>query len=444
MEIPEYVTTVLQKLEEAGYEAYIVGGCVRDGIMGITPHDFDVTTSAVPKETEHVLKDYRIIETGIKHGTVTVLSDGKPVEVTTFRIDGEYLDGRHPKSVSFSKSLSADLSRRDFTINGMAYNPAHGLVDLFGGAEDIKRGIIRCIGDPKKRFGEDALRILRALRFASVLGFETEDGTTAAIRALYPTLDGISEERIFAELKRLLCGKNAEKVLIDFPEVITRIVPELAGEVNYDQCSRYHDSTLYVHTARAVGAAENDITLRLAMLFHDCAKPFCRSTGENGEGHYYGHAPQSAVIADAALRRLKCDNVTRERVTNTIKYHDMPIEQSARFLRRQLSKHGIDGLRDIISAHIADDCAKTAACRERIPQYKAALQKALEINEQHPCLTLKDLAVSGKDISTIMPPSPKMGEVLRKLLDEVIEGKTLNEKTALLKRAEQISSIEPL
>ncbi len=438
MVIPDYAASVLQRLHEAGYEAYVVGGCVRDAMMGLTPHDFDVTTAATPEETEKVFCGFRVVETGIKHGTVTVLSDGNPVEITTFRVDGEYLDGRHPESVSFSKNLGDDLSRRDFTINGMAYSPESGLVDLFGGMEDIKRGVIRCIGDAKKRFSEDALRILRALRFASVLGFEIENDTAAAIRELYPTLGLISNERIFAELKRMLCGKNAENVLKSFPEVITSIIPELAGEVNYDQCSRYHDSTLYVHTARAVGAAENDAALRLAMLFHDCAKPLCRSTDENGEGHYYGHADKSAALCDTALKRLRCDNAARERVTNIIKYHDMPIELSSRFLRRQLSRHGCDGFKDIILAHIADDCAKKVSCRDRIPKYKEALQKALEITEQRPCLTLKDLAVSGTDLMTIMPPSPKMGEILRQLLNEVLEETLPNEKSALLKRAEEI------
>ncbi len=438
MIIPDYAAAVLQKLRQAGYEAYLVGGCVRDALMGVIPHDFDIATAAAPEETERVFGDLRVIETGIKHGTVTVLSDGNPIEITTFRIDGEYLDGRHPESVSFSRDLKDDLSRRDFTINGMAYAPESGLVDLFGGEKDIKSGVIKCIGDAKKRFSEDALRILRALRFASVLGFEIESGTAAAIRELFPSLGGISSERIFAELKRLLCGKNAENVLKSFPDVITFIIPELKDEVDYDQCSRYHDSNLYVHTARAVGAAPDDAALRLAMLFHDCAKPLCRSTDENGEGHYYGHADKSAVMCDEALKRLRCDNAARERVTNMIKYHDIPIELSSRFLRRQLSKHGIDGFRDIIYAHIADDSAKKASCRERIPKYREALQKALEINEQRPCLTLKELAVSGKELKSIMPPSPKMGEILRRLLNEVIEDKLPNEKSALLKRAEEM------
>lgn len=438
MVIPDYAASVLKRLHEAGYEAYVVGGCVRDAMMGLIPHDFDVTTSAPPEETERVFRDLRVVETGIKHGTVTVLSDGNPVEITTFRVDGEYLDGRHPESVSFSKNLGDDLSRRDFTINAMAYAPESGLVDPFGGMEDIKRGVIKCVGDAKKRFSEDALRILRALRFASVLGFEIESGTAAAIRELYPTLGLISNERIFEELKRLLCGKNTENVLKSFPDVIAEIIPELAGEMNYDQCSRYHDSTLYVHTARAVGAAENDTALRLAMLFHDCAKPLCQSIDENGEGHYYGHADKSAALCDTALKRLRCDNATRERVTNIIKYHDMPIELSSRFLRRQLSKHGFDGFKDIILAHIADDRAKKEFCQDRIPKYKEALQKALEITEQRPCLTLKELAVSGKDLKAIMPPSPKMGEILRRLLNEVIEETLSNEKSALLARAEEL------
>lgn len=437
--IPEKIRRVLDSLHGAGYEAYIVGGCVRDALMGLPPHDFDITTSASPEETERVFADRRVIETGLKHGTVTVISGGEPVEITTFRVDGEYRDGRHPESVSFTRRIEDDLSRRDFTINGIAYAPEKGIVDLFGGRRDIERGVIRCIGEPEKRFGEDALRILRALRFSAVLGFSIEEKTAAAIRDGRAMLDKVSAERIFAELKKLLCGAYAERVLREFPEIFAQIIPELSGMIGYGQNSRYHDSTLWEHTARAVGAAECDAGLRLAMLLHDAGKPKCRSTDENGESHYYGHADISSKMADELLRRLKCDNATRERVCHIIKYHDIPVEVSARSIRRALAKHGLSGYRDIINAHIADDMAKAPFARERIPAWREALKKAEEIAECQPCLSVSELAISGGDLAGIIPPSPKMGRVLKKLADEVIDGELENERGALLKRAAELA-----
>lgn len=437
--IPENIRRVLDSLHGAGYEAYIVGGCVRDALMGLQPHDFDITTSASPEETERVFADRRVIETGLKHGTVTVISGGEPVEITTFRVDGEYRDGRHPESVSFTRRIEDDLSRRDFTINGIAYAPEKGIVDLFGGRRDIERGVIRCIGEPEKRFGEDALRILRALRFSAVLGFSIEEKTAAAIRDGRAMLDKVSAERIFAELKKLLCGADAERVLREFPEVFAQIIPELSAMVGYEQNSRYHDSTLWEHTARAVGAAERDAGLRLAMLLHDAGKPKCRSTDENGESHYYAHADISSKMADDILRRLKCDNATRERVCHIIKYHDIPVELSARSIRRALAKHGLEGYRDIISAHIADDMAKAPFARERIPACREALKKAEEIAAGQPCLSVNALAISGGDLAGIIPPSPTMGRVLKKLADEVIDGELENERGALLKRAGELA-----
>lgn len=439
MEIPRYAAAVLSALHAAGFEAYIVGGCVRDSIMGMTPHDYDVTTSALPQETECVFAAYRVIETGIKHGTVTVLSEGQPVEITTYRIDGEYRDGRHPDGVSFTRSLRDDLSRRDFTMNGIAYSPEEGYVDLFGGRADIERGVVRCIGEPHKRFGEDALRILRALRFAAVLGFTIEEGTARAAVECAGLLDKVSRERIFAELKKLLCGENAVQVLKDFPEIFARIIPQLKPLVGYEQNSRFHDSTLWEHTARAVGGAPHDEGLRLAMLLHDVGKPFCRSEDERGESHYYGHAEKSALLAEEILRGLKCDNATRERVVEIVRYHDMPINDTARYLRRALSRHGYERLCDIIRAHIADDMAKKPECRERIPSYEAALVHARELMERAPCLTVHDLAVTGGDLKDIVEPSPKMGRVLAALLAEVVDGTLPNTKQALLERARQLA-----
>lgn len=439
MQIPQYALEILTRLEAAGHDSYIVGGCVRDSIMGMTPHDYDVTTSALPQETERIFSGYRVIETGLKHGTVTVLSGGNPIEITTFRVDGKYKDGRHPQNVTFTSSIRDDLSRRDFTMNGIAYSPVHGKIDPFGGEEDISNKIIRSIGDPDRRFGEDALRILRGLRFASVLGFEIESETARSIRKNYRLLKNVSAERIFSELKKLLCGGNVLKILLDFPEVFSALIPQLSPMVGYDQGSRYHNSDLYTHTSRAVAAAPSDPAMRIAMLLHDVGKLHCRSTDENGECHYYGHAEKSARIAEDVLRGLKCDNSLLERVCEIIRYHDIPVEISEKYIRRQLSRHGLDRLVDILRAHIADDSAKQPFCLERIPKEEQAIALAEKISAEMPCVSLKQLAVRGSDLMEMIPPSPEMGAVLEKLLSEVIDGALPNERAALMKRAREIA-----
>lgn len=438
MELPFQIAEILERLERSGYDAFVVGGCVRDALMGNQPYDYDITTSALPKETERVFSGCRVIETGIKHGTVTVLYKGQSIEVTTFRVDGEYADGRHPSSVTFSRSIEDDLSRRDFTMNGIAYNPKAGLVDPFGGENDINSRTIRCIGDPELRFSEDALRILRALRFSSVLGFTIEERTSETITSHRSDLHKVSAERIFSELKRLLCGKDIKRVMLEYPKVFAEILPPLAEQVGYDQGSRYHDSTLYEHTARAVGAVPAEPALRLAMLFHDMGKPRCRTVSEDGECHYYGHAGISAELADELLRMLKCDNALRERVCAVVKYHDTPADPSRRIVRRRLSQYGAELFRDIMYAQIADGTAQSELGRTRVENACKCLGIAEEIIAEQPCLTLKELAVSGKDLRGIVPPSPLMGEILSELLGEVIEEKLPNEKNALLERAEEL------
>ena len=430
---------MLERLEEEGFEAYVVGGCVRDSIMGLPAHDYDIATSAMPVETKRVFGSCRIIEAGIKHGTVTVLYKGSCVEITTFRIDGDYLDGRHPASVEFSADLLDDLSRRDFTINGIAYSPLRGFCDPFFGARDITLKTIRCIGDPEKRFSEDALRILRALRFEAVIGFDIEERTRSALLAHKSDISLVSKERIFSELKRLICGKFAKRVIIEFSEVFAQIIPEIGAMINYDQGSKYHNSTLLEHTARAVEAApEDSVHLRLAMLFHDIGKPLCRTTDENGECHYYDHAAISAKIADEALRGLKCENALRERVCEIIRLHDMPIENSERFVRRQLSRRGYELFCDIIRAEIADNSAKIPEAAERIPLLLDVLELAEKTDAEKTCVSLRSLAVNGNDLKSFVPPSAVMGEILSQLLEEVIDGKIENEKRVLLKRAREI------
>ncbi|MCH5205915.1 MAG: HD domain-containing protein [Oscillospiraceae bacterium] len=440
MEIPYHINEILNRLEEAGYRAYIVGGCVRDSLMGLVPHDYDITTSALPEDTERVFADCRIIETGIKHGTVTVLYKGIGVEITTFRVDGEYTDSRRPDSVTFTDRIEEDLSRRDFTINGIAYNPEKGLTDPFGGQQDISAGVIRCIGDPERRFSEDSLRILRALRFSSVLGFVIENNTAAAIREHKADLDNVSRERVFSELTRLLCGKDVRRVMMEFPEVFAQILPPLKAMIGYEQCSKYHNSDLYEHTARAVEAAPAEPAMRLAMLFHDMGKPACKSVGEDGQFHFYGHAEESVKIADGLLRELKSSNELRERIREIVRYHDIPVETSPKYIRRALSKHGIERFRDIMYSHMADDSAKADFVLPRIETARRALELAEEIAAQKPCLTLKSLAISGRDLLEFLPPSRQIGEILSTLLGEVVEEKLPNEKTALLKRARELAA----
>lgn len=441
MELPFQIIEVLERLENAGFAAFVVGGCVRDFLMGMTPHDFDITTSALPKETEGVFADCRVIETGIKHGTVTVLYKGMSTEITTFRTDGNYSDGRHPDSVSFSRNIEDDLSRRDFTMNGIAYSPKRGFVDPFGGQADIKSGIIRSIGDPDKRFSEDELRVLRALRFSAVLGFSIEEKTCQAVHQRKNKLRKVSSERIFAELSRLLCGKDVKRVLLDFSEIFSEIIPPLGAEIGYEQGSKYHNSTLYEHTARVVEAAPDTVEMRFAMLFHDLGKPSCRSVGEDGECHYYGHGEVSAKMADEIMRALKCGNSLREQVVEIVKYHDIPVETSRKYIRRQLAKHGLEMFTAIMNAHIADDSAKYDFCRERIPKVREAIVAAEQISAESSCLSMKSLVISGNDLREIVPPSPLMGKILEKLLEETVDEKIPNEKSALLKRAAELKEI---
>lgn len=447
MQLPSYVAKILDMLENAGHEAYIVGGCVRDSLMGNPPHDYDVTTSALPEETERVFSGMRLIETGLKHGTVTVISDGNPVEITTYRVDGEYHDSRRPDCVSFTRSLKEDIARRDFTVNGIAYSPRRGMCDCFGGAEDIRRCVIRCIGEPQKRFHEDALRILRGLRFSASLGFGIEESTAAAMLDSRSLLLNISSERIFSELSGMLTGReswhNIRRVMSVYREIFAEIIPEFKQCFDFAQHSKYHCLDVYEHCVCAAENAalisrssDNALPLTLSMLLHDIGKPQRFSLDENGEGHFYGHAEVSAQTADAILRRLKCSAALRERVCRTIKYHDIPLPESDKALRRLLSKHGKQAAQDIAMAHIADNMAQNPEYRERCAKWRTVLERMQTLSEEC-CLNAKQLAVDGKALSGIVPPSPLMGEVLKYLLDGVVDGAFPNERDFLLQEAEK-------
>lgn len=415
--IPENVSLVLERLAAAGHSAYIVGGCVRDAIMGKTPHDYDITTSATPAETKAAFSDFRVIETGIKHGTVTVMAGCEPIEITTFRVDGEYLDGRHPESVSFSRNIRDDLSRRDFAINGIAYNPSEGLVDLYSGCGDISRRLIRCIGDPDVRFNEDALRILRAMRFSSVLGFDIEEKTAAAMLRGKSLLSCVSAERIFSELQKMLVGQNMRAVFMRFSAIAAEIIPELTLDM-----SLYEKNVSAAQ--RAAEICGGDPALPFSMLLKDIAQPTLQADDREA------CAEKSAETADEILRRLKCSNALRTRVCGIVRYHGEPLSLSDKEIRRGLSAHGESLFLDIVAAHICEDSAG-AEYYTQIAALAGELVKTA-------CLTIKDLAVSGKELQSIVPPSPKLGEVLSQLLSEVIDGELENDKSVLLARAKQL------
>ena len=320
--IPSYARTALDRLTAAGHEAWLVGGCVRDLLLGRTPGDYDITTAALPEETEGVFAGEQLIETGLRHGTVTVVLEGCPLEITTYRVDGTYADARHPDQVTFTRSLREDAARRDFTVNAMAYHPDRGLWDGFGGRADLEKGLLRCVGDPETRFREDALRILRAVRFASVLGFTLEPATAEAARRTAPLLGQIAPERLSAELTKLLCGPGAGTVLGEYPDILGALIPELGPMVGFDQRNLHHCHDLLTHTAAAVDNIPPDPALRLAMLLHDVGKPETFSLGEDGQGHFYGHAKRSVELADAILRRLRYPNHLREKAVTLIRFHD--------------------------------------------------------------------------------------------------------------------------
>ena len=314
MDMPKNVDTAINLLQSAGFEAYAVGGCVRDSLLGKIPNDWDITTSAKPEDMKSVFADFHCIDTGIKHGTVTVVIDGEPLEITTFRLDGEYEDNRHPKSVTFTSNLSADLGRRDFTVNAMAYSKKTGTVDLFGGQNDLKNKIIRCVGDPDRRFNEDALRILRALRFASALDFEIEEKTAQSLLKNRALLGNISEERIAKELLKLVCGKGAKRILTDFAPVLFEILPELQPMYKNSHDNPHHCYDIYEHMLIAVESIDPEPTLRFAMLLHDCGKPAVKKFDENGVAHFYGHQRISAEISAQILARLKVSNKFRDEI----------------------------------------------------------------------------------------------------------------------------------
>lgn len=438
--IPENVREVLARLEKAGYEGWCVGGAVRDLLLGREPGDWDVTTSAPPKKTLKIFSP-RAWPTGLQHGTVTVAAgggnSGNTVEVTTFRRDGDYTDSRHPDHVEFTSSLDDDLSRRDFTVNAIALNLRGELRDPFGGREDLRSGILRAVGEPERRFGEDALRILRGLRFSSKLGFSIEPETAGAMRRCSRLLKRIAKERIQVELSGLLCGNGAAEVLMEYPDVLGVFLPEILPSVGFDQHSPYHCYDVWEHTARSVAAIRPDPVLRYTMLFHDLGKPEAFFLDEDGRGHFYGHWRQSVQIASAAIQRLRLDNRSRDLILTLVERHDCELSFSERSVRRNLGRYGEKTLRLLLEVKRADNLAQSEAFRDRLTQideWEALLEKVLASDE---CFSLKQLEAKGGDLTALGLRGRDVGNTLDQLLELVIDGKLPNEKNVLLEYAKE-------
>lgn len=438
IKVPSYVNKVIGLLELAGFEAYIVGGCVRDQLLGAEPNDYDVCTNARPEQVIEALSGLHVIETGIKHGTVTAMVEHKPVEITTFRNDGEYEDHRHPKQVTFSKTLKEDLSRRDFTVNAMAYSDRTGLVDMFGGQGDLRNRIIRCVGEPDKRFDEDALRILRAMRFSSVLDFEIEDETAAAVMRNRRLLEKISAERIMQELQKLLCGDRAVDVLLGFSEVMCVIIPELAPCVGFRQNNPHHCYTVYEHLCRSVGNIRKDPALRLTMLLHDIEKPACKTTDDLGIDHFKGHPVKSAETADLILRRLKLDNASRERITALIRNHDNRIACTKKTVKKYISKHDMGFFEDYLDVRYADTMAQSNfRIEQKLDELEMFHDIYDEIVAERPVLSVRQLDIDGRDLMAEGYKGRTIGEALSLALDAVIDEVCVNEKKELLSYIEK-------
>lgn len=435
MQLDREARQLIDLLEQAGYRAYAVGGCVRDACMGRAYADIDLCTSALPRQTEAVLAaaGIRYIETGLQHGTVTAVLNGKTYEITTFRTDGSYTDSRHPDGVTFVPEVETDLARRDFTVNAMAYHPASGLVDPFGGQADMKAKCLRCVGEPHLRFTEDALRILRALRFAAVLGFTLEEETAKAAFELKERLNLVSAERIYVELKKLLLGDWAFDVLVEYKEIIGVVVPELVPAFDCPQQNPWHVYDVFTHIARSVEAAPKDADLRLVMLFHDTGKPACKTTDEEGIDHFYGHPTVSEQLAKSALERLKASRASMQRILPLIRYHDGHILTDEKSIKRWLNRLGQAGTLDLIDVKTADlaaqNLARTQPEIEELYRTKALLRQILERGD---AFALRDLAIGGEELLALGYRGKAIGGALDALLSGVIAGEAENDRAALL------------
>ena len=439
IDMPENANRIIHTLQDAGYEAYIVGGCVRDAVLGKEPDDWDITTSAKPMEVKSLFD--RTIDTGLLHGTVTVMFGREGYEVTTYRVDGKYEDHRRPNSVTFTGNLIEDMKRRDFTINAMAYNDDDGIVDHFHGIKDLDAHIIRCVGEPSERFDEDALRILRALRFSAQLDFEIDERTKEAIRNQAQYLKDISAERIAVELTKLLMSDNPERLVTAYELGVTKIVlPEFDTMMETPQVNKHHAYNVGEHTVRVIKEVPKDKALRWAALLHDVAKPLTH-TNDGVSDHFYGHNEKGVEIAGRVLKRLKFDNATIDRVKRLVYWHDYGMKEmpKIRSFRRALNKMGADLFEDFAYIKRADILAQSDYKRsEKLEKLEGLKEYYREIVEKKQCVTVKELAVTGKDLIAMgMEPGPGIGEVLNKLLDRVLDEPELNEREKLMEIAKE-------
>lgn len=434
-EIPAYVQEILRKMTDGGFEAWCVGGCVRDMLLGRVPGDWDVTASARPEEIM-TLFGSRAIPTGISHGTVTVRTAEQPVEVTTYRCDGAYADHRHPDSVAFSDSLREDLRRRDFTVNAMAMDLNGNLADPFGGQADLHRRMLRCVGEPERRFQEDALRILRGLRFASVLGFSLEAHTAQALKAQRSLLREISAERIHTELMKMLCGEGVCRILLEFSDVLEVVLPEIAPAVGFDQRNCHHCYDVWEHTARSVAAVSADPLLRTTMLLHDLGKPASFTLDAAGVGHFLGHAKISRTLAQEILNRLRFSASERETILLLVEHHDRPVAPTEKSVRRALMKFGEENFRRLLAVKRADNLAQAPAYLGRQKEYDAVEAVLNRLLAQNACFSLRQLAVNGRDLLGMGYRGPEIGGELNRLLRAVVDGQLPNDRAVLLRAAE--------
>ena len=423
MYLPTDVQACIDALEQAGFAAYAVGGCVRDSLLGLTPSDFDLCTAALPEQTEAVFQDRKLVLAGKKHGTVGVVTDTGVVEITTFRTEGEYRDNRHPEWVEFVTDVTGDLARRDFTVNAMAWSPYQGFADPFGGQEDLKNHVLRAVGDPEQRFQEDSLRILRGARFAAKYRLIPDTATETAMVALRGLMDNLARERVFEELCKLLLSCDATD-LARFAPVVTAAIPELEACVGFDQHNPHHLYDVYGHIIRVVEQVPRNLPLRWAALLHDVGKPATFTLDETGTGHFYGHAQVSGQLADQILRRLKAPTALREQVVFLVERHMTPLEPDRKLLRRRLSQYGAENVQLLLALQQADGCGN------------AAVEPLLaEILAEESCLKIKDLAINGHDLMQMGFTGRAIGQCLQALLDQVLDEQIPNEKTALLQAA---------
>ena len=441
--IPDVVNDIIKKLNNANYEAYICGGAVRDSLMNQTPHDWDICTSAIPEEIMEVFKGEEIIPTGLQHGTVTLVIDKTPYEITTFRVDGEYTDSRHPDSVEFTTDIVKDLSRRDFTINAMAYHPDEGLIDPFNGYKDIQKRIIRTVGKAENRFKEDPLRVLRAIRFSIKMKFAIHYSTIFGIKSCYSLLKRISEERITSEINQMIIYPNFYREFSRYDYVFSFVIPELKDCIMFNQKNPYHIYNVYDHTSWSLSYAPDDLVTKLALLFHDIGKPQCQHFDDFGVGHFHGHAKLSAEIADERLKKLKYDNETRKKVVELVSYHDVTFvyteKEIKKCVKRWLNKIGEEQFRRLLDIRLADVLAQAPEyALNRINNIHNLLNALEEVLKEKDCFTLKELEINGNDLIAIgIKQGKEIGNILNTLLEKVINEELENKKEVLFEYVEK-------